>query len=375
MSHQVTVDFEGLSTQIQIQCETAAHSLCKIDKTLENVRKNASRIQTQKLKEYEEYLLNSKDTIQKQIDLFTAKLEEYKALKIQRIDSDVRYASGAQNVSMVNKWNELNTTLKTEGQNLARLVADLTGAKLAVIDQLVNEGLLEEITNVSQELQNQINGVKTFDQSLLGQINAIDDVSLRELAYQQLVKGNVDFNSIMSNAQQEYDKILGRSSFVEDIKEEMKASGVSQEEIQEITSKPITAQTVNEMAANANTAIADEKIRKETLKVIIKSIKDRGFVVDTKKNLKIERQRNVVKLVAVKPDGKTAEFEISLNGKFMYRFEGYEGQACNKDINPFIEDLKNVYDINILHEEVQWSNPDKIQTQKYQYMNTNKGKN
>lgn len=375
MSHQVTVDFEGLSTQIQIQCETAAHSLCKIDKTLENVRKNASRIQTQKLKEYEEYLLNSKDTIQKQIDLFTAKLEEYKALKIQRIDSDVRYASGAQNVSMVNKWNELNTTLKTEGQNLARLVADLTGAKLAVIDQLVNEGLLEEITNVSQELQNQINGVKTFDQSLLGQINAIDDVSLRELAYQQLVKGNADFNSIMSNAQQEYDKILGRSSFVEDIKEEMKASGVSQEEIQEITSKPITAQTVNEMTANANTAIADEKIRKETLKVIIKSIKDRGFVVDTKKNLKIDRQRNVVKLVAVKPDGKTAEFEISLNGKFMYRFEGYEGQACNKDINPFIEDLKNVYDINILHEEVQWSNPDKIQTQKYQYMNTNKGKN
>lgn len=375
MSHQVTVDFEGLSTQIQIQCETAAHSLCKIDKTLENVRKNASRIQTQKLKEYEEYLLNSKDTIQKQIDLFTAKLEEYKALKIRRIDSDVRYASGAQNVSMVNKWNELNTTLKTEGQNLARLVADLTGAKLAVIDQLVNEGLLEEITNVSQELQNQINGVKTFDQNLLGQINAIDDVSLRELAYQQLVKGNADFNSIMSNAQQEYDKILGRSSFVEDIKEEMKASGVSQEEIQEITSKPITAQTVSEMAANANTAIADEKIRKETLKVIIKSIKDRGFVVDTKKNLKLDRQRNVVKLVAVKPDGKTAEFEISLNGKFMYRFEGYEGQACNKDINPFIEDLKNVYDINILHEEVQWSNPDKIQTQKYQYMNTNKGKN
>lgn len=124
-----------------------------------------------------------------------------------------------------------------------------------------------------------------------------------------------------------------------------------------------------------NTAIADEKIRKETLKVIIKSIKDRGFVVDTKKNLKIDRQRNVVKLVAVKPDGKTAEFEISLNGKFMYRFEGYEGQACNKDINPFIEDLKNVYDINILHEEVQWSNPDKIQAQKYQYMNTNKGKN
>lgn len=358
MSHQVTITFEGLSTQVQIQCEQATASLCKIDKTLANVRKNASRIQSQKLKEYEEYLLNAKEKISKEIEAFKKAANEYKG---QQMLSQDAY--------------RLRRLFNEQANNLIKTAADLTGAKLAVIDQLVNEGLLEEITNASQELQNQINGVKTFDQSLLGQINAIDDVSLRELAYQQMFKGNADFNSIMSNAQQEYDKILGRSSFVEDIKEEMKASGVSQEEIQEITSKPITAQTVNEMSANANTAIADEKIRKETLKVIIKSIKDRGFVVDTKKNLKIDRQRNVVKLVAVKPDGKTAEFEISLNGKFMYRFEGYEGQACNKDINPFIEDLKNVYDINILHEEVQWSNPDKIQTQKYQYMNTNKGKN
>ena len=177
--------------------------------------------------------------------------------------------------------------------------SDLTGAKLVVIDQLVNEGLLEGISNANQDFLNKVNGVLTVNQDLLSQINAIEDVSLRELAYQQMVKGNSDYSTIISNAQNEYDRILGRSTFVEDIKEEMKASGVSQEEIQEITSKPITAQTVNEMAANANTAIADEKIRKETLKVIIKSIKDRGFVVDTKKNLKIDRQRNVVKLVAV----------------------------------------------------------------------------
>lgn len=375
MSHQVTVDFEGLSTQIQIQCETAAHSLCKIDKTLDYVRKNASRIHTAKLKEYEEYLLSSKDTIQKQIDLFTAKLEEYKALKVKKIDADIRYASGAENVSMVNKWNMLNTTLKAEGTKLAGMVADLTGSKLAVIEQLVNEGLLEGVANANQDILNKVNGVISINQELLSKINSISDVSLRELAYQQMIKGNTDYYTIIKNAQQEYDRILCRSSIVEDIKEEMKTSGVSQEEIEKIISKPITAQTINEMTANANAAIADEKIRKETLKIIIKSIKDRGFVVDTKKNLKIDRQRNIVKLVAVKPDGKTAEFEISLNGKFMYRFEGYEGQACNKDINPFIEDLKNIYDINILHEEVQWSNPDKIQTQKYQYMNTNKGKN
>ena len=91
--------------------------------------------------------------------------------------------------------------------------------------------------------------------------------------------------------------------------------------------------------------------------------------------LKIDKEKNIVKLVALKASGQTAEFEIQINGKFMYHFEGYEGLACNKDITPFIEDLKNVYDINILHEEVEWSNPDKIQTQKYQYVNKNKGTN
>ena len=88
MSHQVTVDFEGVSIRIQTQCENAAHSLCKIDKTLANVQKNASRLQKGKLLEYEEYLKKSKDTIQKQIDRFNKKLEEYKALKKQNIKND-----------------------------------------------------------------------------------------------------------------------------------------------------------------------------------------------------------------------------------------------------------------------------------------------
>mgnify|MGYP003311010216 CR=1 FL=1 len=44
------------------------------------------------------------------------------------------------------------------------------------------------------------------------------------------------------------------------------------------------------------------------------------------------------------------------------------------DSSTELEDLKNIYDINILHEEVNWENPDKIQTQKYQYVDVNKNK-
>ena len=374
MSHQVTVDFEGVSTKIQIQCDQAAHALCKIDKVLENVKANANKIESSKLREYEEYLLQSKEIIKNKIDSFLLKLESYKALKTQRVDMDLNYARSTSNIIIASKWKELNGAITNEALELEKIVLDLTGAKLSVIDQLVNEGLISFIEESQKKILNEINGVKNYDESLVEQINKIDNISLRDLAFQQLSKGITNYDEIINNSQIEYNRLLQGSSFVENIQIDLKNAGIPQTEIDEIIQKPINISTVSKIQEEAHSKIVDESIRKETLKVIIKSIRDRGFIVDTKKNLKIDREKNIVKLIAKKPDGKTAEFEISLNGKFMYHFDGYEGLACNQDINPFLEDLKNIYDINILHEEVHWSNPDKIQTQKYQYINTNKNK-
>lgn len=315
--------------------------------------------------EYEEYLLKSKNKLQKQIDFLVKKVLEYKDLKKQRIDS---------NAELVKKWNELNRVLAIEGNKLEQMVAELTGAKLSVIEQMVSENLFDKIDEHSKKNQDKINGVVRFDKRLVEQINSIDDISLKELAYQQMVAGENNFNAIMQKAKNEYDILLGKSNFVQDVKEELKEAGVSNEEIEEIVSKPITLETANQISESVNTAISDEKNRKETLKVIIKAIRDRGFIVDNKNNLKIDKKSNIVKLVAKKADGKTAEFEIQLNGKFMYHFDGYVGQACQKDITPFMDDLKNIYDINILHEEYIWSNPDKVQTKKYHYQSTNKNK-
>ena len=233
---------------------------------------------------------------------------------------------------------------------------------------MINEELLNASNAATQGLLDKIHGVVTISNDNLTKLNNIEDVSLRELTYRQLiVKQGMSFEKAISNAQKEYDILLEKrvDEVIQECKEELKNNGVSTELLDNVKS-------IDEANKITNEAIVDERVRKETLKVIIKAIKERGFIVDTKKNLKIDRERNIVKLVALKASGQTAEFEIQLNGKFMYHFDGYEGLACNKDITPFIEDLKNIYDINILHEEVQWSNPDKIQTQKYQYVNTNK---
>ena len=37
MSQQVTVDYQGVSIQVQAKCDTAVHSLCQIDKVLDRI--------------------------------------------------------------------------------------------------------------------------------------------------------------------------------------------------------------------------------------------------------------------------------------------------------------------------------------------------
>ncbi len=362
MSQQVTVDYQGISIQVQAKCDTAVHSLCQIDKVLDRIHRTADKLETSKVKEYEEYLQKSKETIKEKIEAFKKTLEKYKEVKAYSVDNhQLDYQQ------FINFTNQVHA----ESTQFTNIVNELTGSKLAVIDQMIDEGLLNAGKATTQVMLDKSNGVVSISSDILSKINSIDDVSLRELAYKEVLKNDkLSFDEVLNNAKSEYDILLGKKteSVIQEYKEELKTKGISAEALDKATS-------IDEANTIANEAITDETVRKETLKVIIKAIKDRGFIVDTKKNLKIDKERNIVKLVALKASGQMAEFEIQLNGKFMYHFDEYEGQACKKDIEPFLEDLKNIYDINILHEEVTWENPDKIQTKKYQYINKNKGTN
>lgn len=364
MSQKVTIDYQGISIEVQAKCDTAMHSLCEIDKVLDRIHKTADKLETSKVKEYEAYLIESKDTIKNKIDDFRKTLEKYKKIKSEIIDSDYEKSKYNEYIAFVNR-------VKKESNELTMIANELTGSKLAVIDQMINEGLLNLGQETMQNMLNKLHGVVSISSDVLSKINRIDDISLRELAYKEILKNDkLSYDEAIAKAQEKYDIFLGRQTekVIQEYKKDLIARGISSEKLD-------GAKSIDEANEIANDAITGETIRKETLKTIIKAIKDRGFIVDTKKNLKIDKERNIVKLVALKASGQMAEFEIQLNGKFMYHFDEYEGHACKKDIEPFLEDLKNIYDINILHEEVIWENPDKIQTQKYQYMNKNKGTN
>lgn len=355
MSHQTIISYQGVSIQIQAQCETAISSLCKIDRTIERIRKTAKTLRSEEVKEYEQYLLKSKKEIESKIETFQKSLDQYHAM------------------TTYDKSEYQRTVAELNGQanSLSSTVASLTGPKLQAIEAMIREGLLQEGATVFQRMKEGSNKV-TLDPSILERINAIEDVSLRQLALIEANKGQKNsFEEILSSAQIQYNELLegSKKGFVEEAIKEMRTGGVDESTIHRVISQ---SSSIEEISERVSSAITDERVRKETLKVIIKAIKARGFIVDTRKNLKIDREKNVVRLVALKASGQKAEFEIQLSGKFMYRFDGYEGQACKKDIEPFMNDLTSIYDINVLHEEVIWDNPDKILMQQQQHLKTKK---
>ena len=364
MSQQVTVDYQGVSIQCKAQCEAAVHSLCRIDKVLKRINDTADTLINTKIKEYEQYLLESKEKINNEINVFKRTLEKYKEVRAYQINSHSHeYAEFLKQQSAMN----------SETKKLTKLVSDLTGSKLAVIDEMIDKELIEAGNRSAENLRNKANGVIGISEDLLKKINEIDDISLKELVYEEAIKeenNSLSFDELFNIGKASYDLLINQkqNEIINSYKEELKEQGVTDDILANVSS-------IDEANKIVNEAIVSEKVRKETLKIIIKAIKDRGFIVDAKHNLKIDKNKNLVKLVALKASGQVAEFEIQLNGKFMYHFDKYEGQACKKDITPFLEDLKNIYDIDITHEEISWSNPDKIQTQKYQYVNKNRGTN
>lgn len=154
------------------------------------------------------------------------------------------------------------------------------------------------------------------------------------------------------------------------IRVELAAAKVPTETIEKIVEEGKPIANIREAAT---TEIVGEKVRQKSLKIIMQAIKARGFVVD-KNNIKIKRDTNEVIMVAQKASGEKAEFRVFLDGKFIYDFRGYEGQACQKDIGPFMKDLEEVYGVHVTKQTEIWSNPDKISTMKYQSINTNKNK-
>ena len=365
MSHQARIDFEGQAIKCCSICKTAGHTLSEIDTILKKIEDNSSLLLNEDSENLRKQLLKEKDNLNKEINNLNQLAEEQKK-------KGVVYGEVDTSREIVNKANLLLSKCNS-----------FSSQRIYEYETLLKRILATSVSDRNKLLQTQISGTVAFSKELYEQFNKIKDVVLKDYVYLELIKeSNIgkSFDEIVKQAQiildSEVNKTISnnKENIIGKITKQLKDINLEQNEIDKIVKvEKFDSSSLQKIQEQTNKEIVDEYVRKEALKCIIKSIEQRGFIVD-KKNIKLQRDKNQVVLIAQKVNGQTAEFQVFLDGRFIYKFDGYEGQACQKDINPFLEDLEKIYGIKVTKSKTLWSNPDKISTMKYQTFNTNKDK-
>lgn len=369
MSHAVRIDYQGISIQCQSICEMASSQLCKLDKMLDEIEKGSTR------------LLNSQTAaLRKEISKTKQELQS-------KIDSVIQHArrNAATNGTVVVDSDFMGKHANAygvigEARKLEEMVARLSDTKIIEFESLLNQLLGNQLEIQNEKLRDLASGKVRINVSVQQKIDAIEDEIIKQYVYLAWVEHpDEGFDRLYSRAMdvktkadsQQY--VKAEASKIEEIKTELRAEKIDEATIDRIVSVSdgTAKERIQKVREQANAEIVGEKVRKESVKIIVKAIKKRGFVVDAK-SIKIDRENNQVLIIAMKPSGAKAEFKVFLDGKFEYRFDGYEGQACQKDIQPFMQDLEEVYGIDVVNQTELWAgNPDRNSTMKYQTVNHN----
>ncbi len=359
MSHTVQIDYQGIAIQCQSICEVAEKQLAELDEMLAKVKAESSRLMSERATDLAQAIERERANLEKQIKL-------------------VREQAITQ---AAHRSNAVTTTL-SNSRALQTAVNTLATQKLIEFQSLLQTLLGESIQEHQRKLREQNNGVVTVDSRTQTLLDGISDEVLRQFTYLAYLSDNTLVGDKLLQAGQALMQQTVNQTYEEryeaeraKIRAELEASRIAPETINKVIDEAqgSAQEKLTSIRQNATAEIVGEKVRQKSLKIIMDAIKQRGFVVD-KKNIKIKRDTNEVIMVALKASGEKAEFRIFLDGKFIYDFHGYEGQACQKDIEPFMHDLEEVYGIKVIKQTEIWSNPDKISTMKYQAMNTNKNK-
>ncbi|AGM26552.1 hypothetical protein SSYRP_v1c09650 [Spiroplasma syrphidicola EA-1] len=243
-----------------------------------------------------------------------------------------------------------------------RVVEDETRARLTNLQQRTNLNLdqLEQELVASVSDSNSKAIVLTFFKN-----NRAKLINFTPAEIAEVVKTEIS-NFQMS---QEFVKLQYLGNFNQQIAEDKFVKAELIEDLEQFNQQDFNSQ--DELAATAlklqqkiiNKQL-DESARKHAISSILQAIKNRGFLVDANDiRLVKENEDKVVILYAKKVTGEEAIFKVYLDGRFTYKFEGYEGHAHDIDEQPFVNDL-SMYDVSLSKEQNKvYLNPDKIMNQ------------
>jgi len=101
-------------------------------------------------------------------------------------------------------------------------------------------------------------------------------------------------------------------------------------------------------------AVLDESIRREVVRGLLETLRTMGFIAEPR------LKEGVVVLDGRLASGRSARFEVSLEGKMEFDLDGYEGRACADDLEKVETALRDSYGVKLGPAQVVWKNPDRL---------------
>ncbi|MCD8208008.1 MAG: hypothetical protein LUD72_08740 [Bacteroidales bacterium] len=361
MSHSVQINYEQLGIQCQSICETAENALKQIEGEIEAIERESSTLLNEQSESLKNAILRERDDI-------VASIEKVRTTA-EREGKGIKYGSSYREPAFM-----------VDARQLRDASNNFVTSRLIEYQSLITQLLGEAIKTDERKETERRTGIVSIDDATQKVLDSISDDVLRQFTHIAYIKDNTLVGDALRKAgQQLMDESVNmtyeqrKEAEKEKIRRELEMMRIDRKQVDAIMEmEGATARDqLQNIRAAATEEIVGEKVRQKSIKIIMNAIQDRGFIVD-KKNMRINRDTNEVTLVALKASGEKAEFRVFLDGKFIYDFRGYEGQACQKDIEPFMNDLEEVYGMHVTDTKEIWKNPDKISTMKYQTYKTNK---
>lgn len=346
MSHQVIVDYGGIALRLEASCEEVEARLQELDERVEQLRSGSTFLADSGL----EGALSSIEEARRRID---AHLAEERAL-LERMKRAGRSTYNGNFVKAIRSVDDIRKERdELLGARYEALCAAVDGA-------LARAGRSEEAGRRS---------------GWLPQIALIEEPGERFWAYQAATSGErfEDFASLREKAREMAEgKCVRSEELSKRVMERLRKAGVAPTAIGEILKASSEGKDVESLVASATEAAVRERTRRKAVRAIRAAIMKQGFHVDSRAGIRIDREKDVVRMLAVRSDGKRAEFEIRLNGSFLYKLDRYEGMACEKDSAEFLKVLEEVYGMDVRKRKVVWENPDRLSKKRFQHAKVRK---
>ncbi len=113
--------------------------------------------------------------------------------------------------------------------------------------------------------------------------------------------------------------------------------------------------SASETSAAASVAAMDERVRREVVKGLLKTLKGMGFI-----SVGPQLSAGLVVLEGRLASGRKARFEVKLDGEMAFDLDGYEGRACAADMEKVEIAMKDQYGVSLGPPQVVWKNPDRL---------------